>query len=209
MENILCAIGMCKALNLPMGETIDALRGEIAIPGRLHTVPNDRGITVVVDYAHTPHALETALKAIGELEPRRIITVFGCGGDRDRGKRPLMGQAVAHSSHIAMITSDNPRTEDPLMILTDIEPGVKNEGLERLELEWARERDGYVVRIDRREAIRLAINRIAQPGDVVLIAGKGHEDYQIRGTVKVHFDDFQEAAQALADPELISGEENE
>ena len=144
----------------------------------------------MVDYAHTPDALERLLAALRPLTPGALITVFGCGGDRDRGKRPLMGEAAARASDLVVITSDNPRTEDPQRILADIEPGVRGAGLAPLARATAGAR-GYVVEPDRPAAIALAV-RLARPGDVVVVAGKGHEDYQIIGTEKRHLDDREE-----------------
>jgi UDP-N-acetylmuramoyl-L-alanyl-D-glutamate--2,6-diaminopimelate ligase len=145
----------------------------------MEQVQNNRGIYVFVDYAHKPEALEKVLQA---LDGRRILTVFGCGGDRDRTKRPVMGEIATRLSHFVYLTSDNPRTENPMQILAEIEKGIvlKN----------------YVVIADRAEAIKKAIHD-AKPNDVVLIAGKGHEDYQIIGTEKRHFDDREEANRCL------------
>jgi len=150
---------------------------------------------VVVDYAHTPDALDRLLTALRPLTPGALITVFGCGGDRDRGKRPLMGAAAARASDLVVITSDNPRTEDPVRILADIEPGVRGEGLEPLPLHAPGSR-GYVVEPDRPHAIALAVG-LARPGDLVVVAGKGHEDYQIVGVEKRHLDDREEVRRAL------------
>jgi UDP-N-acetylmuramoyl-L-alanyl-D-glutamate--2,6-diaminopimelate ligase len=153
---------------------------------------------VLVDYAHTPDALERAVRVLRSLVEGRLIVVFGCGGDRDRGKRPLMGEAAALVSDIVILTSDNPRTEDPFKILHDIERGVLEAGLEAIQEVNARRGDasGYLVIPDRRRAIHLAIE-IARKGDVVLIAGKGHEPYQIVGAERLPFDDREEARQVL------------
>src|SRR5438094_950167 len=153
-------------------------------PGRLEQIAGP-GFTVVVDYAHSPDALARALEVLRPLARGRLITVFGCGGDRDRGKRPLMGEAAARRSDVVVLTSDNPRTEDPLGILAEIEEGVRAAGMTE-----------HVVEPDRRAAIALALGR-ARPGDLVLVAGKGHEDYQIVGTVKRHLDDREEVRRAL------------
>jgi UDP-N-acetylmuramoyl-L-alanyl-D-glutamate--2,6-diaminopimelate ligase len=127
----------------------------------------------------------------------RLITVFGCGGDRDRTKRPLMGGAAAAGSQLVIVTSDNPRTEDPLAIIREIEPGLAARGLPRITAAAAKNGDsGYLVIPDRREAIRLAVS-LARPGEAVLVAGKGHEDYQIWGAERRYFDDREEVAQAL------------
>jgi UDP-N-acetylmuramoyl-L-alanyl-D-glutamate--2,6-diaminopimelate ligase len=142
-----------------------------------------------VDYAHTEDALVRLLAAAQALKTRRIITVFGCGGDRDRGKRPKMGRVAVEYSDVVVLTSDNPRTEDPLAILREVEAGV-HEALK------SRPHVDYHLISDRREAIIAAV-RLAQGGDIVLIAGKGHEDYQILGTQKVHFDDREVAREAI------------
>jgi UDP-N-acetylmuramoyl-L-alanyl-D-glutamate--2,6-diaminopimelate ligase len=163
----------------------------------LEKVKNDLGVSVLVDYAHTPDALEKVLGAVRPLTKQRVLTVFGCGGDRDRGKRPLMGEIAARLSDLLVLTSDNPRTEDPLMILAEIEGGIQNTGLKRFAGDSPQTGRGYWVEKDRRAAIRIGL-RAAQPGDLVLIAGKGHEDYQILGTTKVHFDDREVARQELS-----------
>jgi UDP-N-acetylmuramoyl-L-alanyl-D-glutamate--2,6-diaminopimelate ligase len=143
---------------------------------------------VVVDYAHTDDALQRLLDAAQTVKEGRIITVFGCGGDRDRGKRSKMGQVAVKNSDLVFVTSDNPRTEDPQAILCDIEKGI--------EVLPPEERCPYQTISDRAEAIQSAI-QAATSGDLVLIAGKGHEDYQILGTQKVHFDDREEARKAI------------
>jgi UDP-N-acetylmuramoyl-L-alanyl-D-glutamate--2,6-diaminopimelate ligase len=153
---------------------------------------------VLVDYAHTPDALAHAISALRPLCSGRLICVFGCGGDRDALKRPLMGAAVAQGADLAVVTSDNPRSEDPLTIIAAILGGVAGEGLSRIEPPSLGEASrGYAVMPDRREAIFAAV-QAAQPGDVVLVAGKGHEDYQILGTRRIHFDDREESRAALA-----------
>ena len=143
-------------------------------------------MAVFVDYAHTPDALAKALDALRPITPGKLLVVFGCGGDRDRAKRPLMGEAAARRADVCIVTSDNPRTEDPRSIVEQIVPGVVSGGA----------RD-HLVEVDRRTAIGLALSR-AGAGDTVLIAGKGHEDYQILGTTKIHFDDREEARAAIA-----------
>jgi UDP-N-acetylmuramoyl-L-alanyl-D-glutamate--2,6-diaminopimelate ligase len=165
-------------------------------------VENRLGIAILVDYAHTPDALEKVLAAVRPLTQGRVIAVFGCGGDRDRGKRPLMGEIAARLSDRVVLTSDNPRTEEPLAILHEIEAGVAKTGMKKLAgsglgfQDLAREdgdaERGYWTEADRRTAIRIALGW-ARPGDLVLIAGKGHEDYQILGTEKIHFDDREVA----------------
>jgi UDP-N-acetylmuramoyl-L-alanyl-D-glutamate--2,6-diaminopimelate ligase len=154
-------------------------------------------VAVFVDYAHTDDALSRVLSALRALGPRRLVAVFGCGGDRDRGKRPLMGQAVARATDLAVATSDNPRTEDPAAILAEIVPGLERGGLRPVGAAEARAgARGYAVEPDRRAAIRLAL-AAARPGDAVLIAGKGHETCQIVGAERRHFDDREEARRAL------------
>jgi UDP-N-acetylmuramoyl-L-alanyl-D-glutamate--2,6-diaminopimelate ligase len=138
-----------------------------------------------------------ALRAVG---PRRLVCVFGCGGDRDRGKRPLMGRAAGAGSDLAIVTSDNPRTEDPARIIDDVLPGLEAAGRARLGAAAARDgASGYVVEPDRRAAIALAI-AAARPGDAVLVAGKGHEEYQLVGAEKRPFSDREEARRALGTP---------
>ena len=150
-----------------------------------------------VDYAHTPAAITQALAALHTLNFSRLITVFGCGGDRDRSKRPLMGQAAAEKSQLVIVTSDNPRTEDPLAIIREIEPGLETSGLPKINAAAAQKGEaGYLVVPDRREAIRLAV-ALARPGEAVLVAGKGHENYQIWGAERRHFDDREEVVEAL------------
>lgn len=198
LYNILAAAAAASALGIPL----DAIRAGIEVhgkvEGRLEPVENSRGITVLVDYAHTGDALENVLKTIRELATGRIITVFGCGGDRDRGKRPIMGEIAARYSDLAIITSDNPRTEDPGAIIHEIRAGVEPLDLREYslaELAGGFDEKGYTSVVSRRDAIRLGA-RLAKQGDILLIAGKGHEDYQIIGTEKHHFDDREEAAMA-------------
>jgi UDP-N-acetylmuramyl-tripeptide synthetase len=197
-DNILMAATCCHAAGVPaaaIAAGIEALRG---VPGRLEPVEHSGGdFAVLVDYAHTPDALERAIGVLRPLCRGRLITVFGCGGDRDRTKRPLMGRAVARGADLAVVTSDNPRTEEPLSIIEAIVVGVSAEPIAKLERLEAAGR-GYYVEPDRRRAIHAAI-AAARPGDIVLLAGKGHEDYQILGRTKIHFDDREVAAEALRD----------
>jgi UDP-N-acetylmuramoyl-L-alanyl-D-glutamate--2,6-diaminopimelate ligase len=198
LQNLLCATGIALALGLAPEGIAAALATCRGAPGRLERVPNDRGIDVFVDYAHTGDALGRVLDAVRAQTRGRLIAVFGCGGDRDRGKRPIMGSVAARHADLVVVTSDNPRTEDPLAIIAMILPGVRESGAPQLTAteaiaEGAR---GYVVEPDRRAAIRLAV-RAARPGDSVVIAGKGHEDYQILGQTRIHFDDREEARAAL------------
>jgi UDP-N-acetylmuramoyl-L-alanyl-D-glutamate--2,6-diaminopimelate ligase len=164
------------------------------VPGRFERVDAGQPFLVLVDYAHTDDALSNVLRTVRDLGPRRVITVFGCGGDRDRAKRPLMGFAAASASDLVVVTSDNPRSEEPRAILEEILPGVRRalalgEGA-------ALPPDRCLVIVERREAIRRAIER-AGAGDCVVIAGKGHETYQILGDRTVPFDDRQVAREAL------------
>jgi UDP-N-acetylmuramyl-tripeptide synthetase len=217
MENILGSVAVAFALGLPPHAIAEGIARLESVPGRLEKIQNGLGITVLVDYAHTPDALERALlalrglvkgaKGIGSLGVRtpdpfllpKLFCVFGCGGDRDRGKRPLMGEVAARLSDIAVLTSDNPRSEEPLKILEEIEEGVKKTTLKKFRnsnFEIRNGERGYFVEPDRRAAIRLAL-RLARAGDLVLIAGKGHEDYQILGSKRVHFDDREVAREEL------------
>jgi UDP-N-acetylmuramoyl-L-alanyl-D-glutamate--2,6-diaminopimelate ligase len=169
------------------------------VPGRLDRVGGPEDPPVFVDYAHTPDALDRVLAAAAGIAGGRVVAVFGCGGDRDRTKRPLMGEVAANRARLAIVTSDNPRTEDPARIIEDILPGLRRAGIRRFEPEALRDlpaEPGYAVVPDRRDAIRLAC-RLAANDRTVVIAGKGHEDYQIVGTVKHPFDDREEAAKAL------------
>ena len=199
LYNILAAVGVGLALGLSDDAIREGIQGHKKVPGRVERVANDQGITVLVDYAHTGDALENVLATIAELKPPRIITLFGCGGDRDKGKRPLMGEIAARYSDLAILTSDNPRTEDPQAILADVRAGITPLSLREYsqkELEAGFTEKGFAAIESRREAVRTAI-LVARPGDIVILAGKGHEDYQIIGTEKFHFDDCEEAAAAL------------
>lgn len=201
LENILAAAGAAWALGIGADAIAAGLSRLRRVPGRLERVPNGLGITLVVDYAHTPDALAKVLGALRPLTQGRLITVFGCGGDRDPGKRPVMGEAAASESDCVVLTSDNPRSEDPLAIIRGIEEGVRGSGMRRLEERPAAgPGTGYRVEPDRRAAIRLGLS-MAAPGDLLLVAGKGHEDYQIVGGRRLPFDDrevLQEEVQAAA-----------
>lgn len=199
LYNILAAAAAGVALNMPLEAIRRGIEEHRRVPGRLERVDNDRGVTVLVDYAHTGDALENVLQTLREIATGRIITVFGCGGDRDRGKRPIMGGIAAALSDLALVTSDNPRTEEPSAILAEILGGIEPLGLREYraeELAGGFPEKGFATCPDRRKAILLAA-RAARRGDIVLLAGKGHEDYQIIGTVKHHFDDREEAAAAF------------
>jgi UDP-N-acetylmuramoyl-L-alanyl-D-glutamate--2,6-diaminopimelate ligase len=197
LSNVALAVGMAVARELPLDAIAAGAAALGGVPGRLERVPNRRGVLCLVDYAHTPDALERALAAVRPLARGRVIVVFGCGGDRDRGKRPLMGEVAARDADIAVVTSDNPRTEEPGSIIDMIVAGVQRAATPELAAgALAGARRGYHREADRRAAIRIAA-AAAAPGDVLLIAGKGHEDYQILGTTKIHLDDREEAAVAL------------
>jgi UDP-N-acetylmuramoyl-L-alanyl-D-glutamate--2,6-diaminopimelate ligase len=200
-ENLLAAIGLLLGSGVPLREILSVLPEAAGAPGRLERVPDPDGRVVLVDYAHTDDALARVLEAVRSAAGSgpRLICAFGCGGDRDRGKRPLMGAAAAARADLVIATSDNPRTEDPLRILSEIEPGLVRSGKAALDPRHARPGAvGYCIVPDRREAIELAL-RCAAPGDAVVIAGKGHEDYQIVGKEKRPFDDRQVARRALQD----------
>jgi UDP-N-acetylmuramoyl-L-alanyl-D-glutamate--2,6-diaminopimelate ligase/murE/murF fusion protein len=199
VENILNAVGVGSALNIAPHTIRDGIEALSAIPGRLESITNDTGRFVYVDYAHTPDALENAISAIKEIAPARIICVFGCGGDRDPKKRPLMGEIVARLCDLSIVTSDNPRSEDPLAIIEQILPGVRQaKGVEysSWDLKAGFEKKGYVAEHDRRRAIELGISA-SRRDDAVLIAGKGHETYQILGNTTIDFDDRVEARKVL------------
>ncbi|QEM66987.1 UDP-N-acetylmuramoyl-L-alanyl-D-glutamate--2,6-diaminopimelate ligase [Geobacter sp. FeAm09] len=203
LSNILAAVAAGIALDLPLAAIKAGIEGHATVPGRLERVDNDFGITCLVDYAHTGDALYNVLATLKEIATGRIITVFGCGGDRDPGKRPIMGKIAAEMSDLAIATSDNPRTEDPLAILAQVREGITPLGMREytpgeLAARPAWDEKGFVMLENRRDAIRLAA-RLARPGDILLLAGKGHEDYQIIGTTKHHFDDREEAATAFGE----------
>ncbi len=186
LENLLAAVGSALHLGVALERIVEALPSFTGVPGRMERVQvqPDQDISVIVDYAHTPDSLENALKAARPFIAGRMICVFGCGGDRDRTKRPKMGRIAYEQSDRAIITSDNPRTEDPAQILQDVVAGIEGP------------LDAEQVVCDRAQAIRSAILQ-AQPEDGIVIAGKGHEDYQILGTEKIHFDDREQAREAL------------
>jgi len=198
LENLLVALGCIYALGLDLDRAVEAWRTATGSPGRLERIAHPGDVAVLVDYAHTPDALRRVLETMRAVTPGRLIVVFGAGGDRDRGKRPEMGRVTAETADLCVITSDNPRSEDPQDILDEIEAGARKAGMPRCEPEklviMAR---GYCCVLDRREAIRVAIGS-AQNGDTVLLAGKGHETYQTIGSERVHFDDREEARAIVA-----------
>lgn len=197
LENLLVAIGCLLQADVPLAQACAALATAAGAEGRLERVPHP-SIGVFVDYAHTPDAIERVLAALRPSTPGRLFIVFGCGGDRDRGKRPAMAAAAVRGADVVVVTSDNPRTEQPDAIVRDILEGLDRVARPELaEGELAGATRGHHVQIDRRAAIDVAL-AAARPGDTVLIAGKGHEDYQIVGTTKHPFDDRIEARRALA-----------
>lgn len=197
VSNLLAAVTAAQQLGVDNLAISAGVAAAPQIPGRLERVENDRDILALVDYAHTGDALEQVLKTLSRLDSKRLITLVGCGGDRDPGKRPVMAAAAVSYSDLAVFTSDNPRTEDPLQILEQVRAGALAAGaLELSEQQVAGGEKGFVVIPDRRQAIAFACAR-AKAGDLLLVAGKGHEDYQVLGTKKIHFDDREELAKAL------------
>ncbi len=186
--NAIGAIGAGILLGVPMDIIIEGIRCVKGVKGRFQVVDTVGGVTAIVDYSHTPDSLENMLKTAKEFVEGRIITVFGCGGDRDKMKRPIMGEIAGRLSDFCVITSDNPRSEDPDSIIDDIEPGTAKTGCD------------YVKIPDRREAIFYAI-KMAGPNDFVAVAGKGHEDYQIFADRTIHFDDAEVIAEAFKEKE--------
>ncbi len=201
LANMLVASAMALAAGLGPKDVERGLASCARVPGRLDPVrPVRQGRpSVLVDYAHTPDAIARVLETLRPLTKGRLIILFGCGGDRDRTKRPLMGRAAAQGADLVVVTSDNPRTEDPLAIIEMARAGVEETGIEEITADLLPSaRRGFLVEPDRRKAIGLAV-RAARGDDVVLIAGKGHEDYQILGRHKIHFDDREEALAVLGE----------
>ncbi len=184
VSNALVAAGCAIELGIDLDVVVEGLETAPQVPGRLERISCGQPFSVVVDYAHTPDSLAKAVEALQAVTEGRVIVVFGCGGDRDIDKRPLMGAAAGKAAHHTVITSDNPRTEDPVGIILQIEDGIRPTG------------GSYEIEVDRRRAIERAIG-LAQPGDAVLIAGKGHEDYQIFADRTIHFDDREVAREVL------------
>lgn len=202
LENILAAAGLALGAGFARRKDVQlGIERMGGVPGRMERVENHgppAAPAVFVDYAHTDDALKRALEAARAMAKGRVITVFGCGGDRDQGKRPLMGAAAAEAADLVVVTSDNPRTEDPEEIISQVTPGLEKSGMRRISAGKAKSGEkGYLVEADRKGAIETAIS-LAKEDDVVLIAGKGHETYQIIGTEKRAFDDREVAARALA-----------
>ncbi len=182
--NALGVLAACLSLGLPLADAAAGVSSALGVKGRMESVPTDGDYSIIIDYSHKPDALEKALKALRPVTKGRLIVLFGCGGDRDRLKRPIMGQIAADNADLVIVTSDNPRTEDPMDIIREILPGVKSR------------RKPCKMICDRPEAIRWAIDN-AGAGDVILLAGKGHEDYQIIGHEKRHMDEREIVADWL------------
>ena len=182
--NALGVISIGIALGVSLSECADAIASARGVKGRMEVVPTDGDYTILIDYAHTPDALENALKALRSSEKGRLVVLFGCGGDRDRTKRPIMGAIAADNADFVIVTSDNPRTEDPQEIINEIVSGIKVK------------KNRYKVICDREEAIKWAIDN-HMPDDVILLAGKGHEDYQVVGHEKHHMDEREIVAEHI------------
>jgi UDP-N-acetylmuramoyl-L-alanyl-D-glutamate--2,6-diaminopimelate ligase len=181
--NIMACVGVCQAMGVPSDHIASGIEALVGVPGRMEAIENPYGLSIIVDFAHTPDALDTALRSVRQFTRGKLISVFGCGGDRDRTKRPIMGTIASTLADQAIITSDNPRTEDPLAIIDDIIKGI-------------RDRTRIAVEPDRAAAIRKAIKAMGVD-DCLIIAGKGHENYQIIGTKKNPFDHKQCVRQCL------------
>lgn len=190
LYNLLGAIGAVKCLGMEDEEILDKIKNIHGAPGRFEPVDVKADFTVIVDYAHTGDALENILKSVNELKTKRVISVFGCGGDRDREKRPIMGRIAEKFSDFTIVTSDNPRTEKPEEIIREIAAGLQQ--------------DNHIIEIDRAKAIEIAMQN-AEKDDIIVIAGKGHENYQIIGREKIHFDD-REAVKAAMEKLVLKGE---
>jgi UDP-N-acetylmuramoyl-L-alanyl-D-glutamate--2,6-diaminopimelate ligase len=184
VENCLAALTTARVLGIESKVAARGIGEVRGVPGRFEPVEVGQEFLVMVDYAHTPDSVENVLRAARPLTGGRLIVVLGCGGDRDRAKRPLMGRAATSLADLTVITSDNPRSEDPLDIIREIEPGARDGG------------GRFVVEPDRRAAIRLAVLEAA-PGDVVVVAGKGHETYQELADRTIPFDDREVVAQEI------------
>ena len=182
--NALSVIACARALGISLDDCAAALDTAKPVKGRAEPLETDGDYTILIDYAVTPDAIDNILTTVREFAPARLVFLFGCGGDRDRGKRPKMGRIAGQKADFVIVTSDNPRTEDPEAIIADILPGLKET------------HTPYVVRPDRREAIAYAIENHC-PGDVIILCGKGHEDYQIIGKTKVHMDEREIVAEIL------------
>ncbi len=184
VKNSLTAIAVCLELKIPVEEIVAAINNATGVRGRSEIIPTGKDFTVICDHAHTPDGLENILSALKSTNRGRLIALFGCGGDRDRLKRPLMAKSAAMFADMLIITSDNPRTENPDDIIKDILPGLDETDVK------------YEVIVNRKDAIFYAVQN-AQKGDMIVLAGKGHEDYQVIGTEKYHFDEREIVAEAL------------
>ncbi len=185
--NALVALGIARNLGIGLQEAVEALSTAKGVKGRIEVVPTPgKDYTVLIDYAHTPDGLENVLCSVRDFCKGRLIAVFGCGGDRDSKKRPLMGEIAVRCADYVIVTSDNPRTEEPMSIIEDILAGMKGT------------QTPYIVEENRRKAIRIALQS-AQKDDIIVLAGKGHETYQILGTEKTHLDEREEVAAALCE----------
>ncbi|MGN0493625.1 MAG: Mur ligase family protein, partial [Acutalibacteraceae bacterium] len=184
--NSLCAAACAVEIGIPLATAASALSELHGVKGRAEVVPTGRDFTVIIDYAHTPDGLKNILSTFRECKKNRLIAVFGCGGDRDKTKRPIMGNIAAHYSDYAVVTSDNPRTENPSAIIEDILEGMKGAVIPVKVIE------------NRIEAIKFAVS-IAKKDDIIVLAGKGHETYQILNTGTIHLDEREVVAEALAE----------
>ena len=216
LQNIMAAVGVGIGLGLDKQIIENGIANLKRVKGRLERILSNNGFQAVVDYAHTGDALERVLNTLRPLTKGRLITVFGCGGDRDRSKRPIMGEIATRLSDFTIITSDNPRTEDPLEIIKEIETGINTGGrgqglgvrkisdaeFQELQTPNSRLRTAYAVIPDRHEVIRAAVN-MADTNDIILVAGKGHEEYQIIGSTKIHFNDSEEIKRAMEQRDAI------
>lgn len=186
VENVTAAFAACVKFGIPAEKIIPVISQYPGVKGRCEIIPTGRDFTVICDYAHTPDAVENILSSVKEYCRGRLICLFGCGGNRDSSKRPLMAKAAAAWADLLMVTSDNPRNEEPEAIITDILEGLKDS------------ETPYIVVTDRREAIYEALY-LAQKDDIIVLAGKGHEDYQIfKDNVHTHFDEREVVAEGLA-----------
>ncbi len=181
--NALAAVTACKNFNITSEDIVEGLK-ELKVPGRAETIDTDLNFTVMVDYAHSPGSLENILQAVNTYASGRVVAVFGCGGDRDRTKRPIMGEIAGRLAHFSILTADNPRSENPEAIILEIEEGIKRAGGE------------YIIISDRRQAIEYAIKN-AKENDIILIAGKGHETYQVYKDKTIEFDDREVALEVI------------
>jgi UDP-N-acetylmuramoyl-L-alanyl-D-glutamate--2,6-diaminopimelate ligase len=198
--NILGAIGIGISLGFSAESIARGISAMKAVPGRMEKVDVGQPFGVIVDYAHTEDSLANLLDAVRDMAEGRVITLFGCGGERDRSKRPKMGAAALQGSDIVIITTDNPRTEKPLDIICEIENGMQSRGekvtQQDLDATVSSGKKPYAIIADRHEAIAQAV-QLARPNDVVVLAGKGHETYQIIGEQKMHFDDREVAREEI------------